>query len=176
MAQVSFSLPEKAWAGLNTRFRQESNYIDNDQFTLGSYNFLTDFTGAITKVPGGTQYSTLSAVNSDQYEAVFSSGVRHLLEVEGGILKYSIRDEIFHTVTSGYNASANFEFALYSNRVYFGNGVNDPQSYDLTTSYGGVSYMAPKTKKQGALTPGSAPTFAADSGGGSVPVGGHFYI
>lgn len=176
MATVAFSLPEKAWAGLNTRFRQESNYIDNDQFTLGSFNFLTDFTGAIAKMPGGTQYSALSNINSDQYEAVFTSGIRHFLEVENGTLKYSSGDGSFNTVTAGYSNSAFFEFAFYNNRAYFGNGVDDPQSYDLTTSYGGVTYTTPKTKKQGALVPTVAPTFNADSAGGSVPVGAHTYI
>lgn len=175
MAQVSFSIPEKAWGGLNTRFRPESDYVTPDQFTLGSYNFLTDFTGAIVKVPGGTLYSSLSNINQDQFEAIFSSGIRHLLEMEHGTLKYSSGDGVFHTVTTGYTYPANMEFAEYLNRVYFDNGIDPAQVYDINTTYGGVTYTAPHTKAMGAQPPVTAVTFAADSAGGAVPAGAHTY-
>lgn len=179
MQVVEFTLPANVWLGLNTRYPADTKQVDADQFTDGSFNFLTDKKGVVTKRPGGVFYNTtaLTATPKDQYEAIFSSGVRHLLVMEGGRLSFSSGGGTFTTVTSGYSSTGNMEFASYKDRVYFGNGVDNPQSYDKTTSYGGVTYSGPKTKQMGALAPSSAPSvsLASDSTTGQIPAGVHSY-
>jgi hypothetical protein len=58
------------------------------------------------------------------------------------------------------------EFAAYKDRVYFGNGVNQPGVYDLGDSYGGNAFVVPKTKVMGAQPPATAPTGTAVAGAG----------
>lgn len=177
METVEFTLPAESWKGIVTKFPPDTKLVGADQFTLGSYNFITDSNGCITKRPDSIEYNTSAFPTppKDQYEAVFSSGIRHLLIVENGNLRYSSGGGTFSAVTGGtYTAGANMEFALYKNRVYFGNGIDDPQVYDLTTSYGGVGYTAPAVKDMGCQIPVSAPSTAI-AAGGSVPVGAHTY-
>lgn len=177
METVEFTLPAKLWLGLNTKYPADTKLVDSDQFTAGSFNLVTDRKGVITKRPGGVFYNAtpFPLPPKDQYEAVFSSGIRHLLIMEGGNLRYSSGGGTFSLVTSGYAATGNMEFATYKNRVYFGNGIDDPQVYDTVNSYGGVSYTVPQTRDQGAFPPLTAPTFAADTAGGAVPAGAHTY-
>lgn len=177
MKKVTVNIPTGKWGTLKTKYPASSIFVGETDFTEGSKNFDTSVRGAITKRGGGVDYnpSALAFPIKDQFEAIFSDGVHHLLEVEGGRLGYTSGDNVFNTVTSGYSATSNFEFDLYADRVYFGNGVNSPQVYDRVTSYGGVTYTAPKTKAMGCQVPTSAVTFAADSAGGSVPAGSHTY-
>lgn len=153
--------------------------MTSDEFTEGSYNFVTNIDGSITKRPTDVLYNTspLAAVGRDQFEAIFENGVHHLLEMVAGSLYYTTGDRNVSLAKAGYTAAASMEYAMYQNRVYYCNGVNNAEVYDLTTSYGGVSYTFPTQtiKAMGAQAPVTGPTFAADTAGGSVPVGGHFY-
>jgi hypothetical protein len=160
MKKVEFTLPTESWKGIVTKYPIDSGFIGVDDFITGSYNFITNEKGVINKRPGGINYNPTPLANpiKDQYEAVFTTGVRHMLAMSGGTLYYSSGGGTFSSVTSGYSANANMEFALYKDRVYFGNGINQAQSYDLATSYGGNTFTAPKTKAMGAQAPGSAPT------------------
>jgi hypothetical protein len=139
-------------------------------------NFDTDVQGVITKRLGDANYEATPAAGSikDLYEAVFVDGVRHLLRLREGNLEYSSGGGTFTSVTAGYSTFGNFEFASYLDRVYFGNGIDNPQVYDRTTSYGGVTYTAPKTKEMGAQAPTSAiiPAVAAT---GNVAPGTYIY-
>ncbi len=177
MKRVTVSIPTSKWGTLNTKYPASSIFVREVDFTEGSKNFDTSDRGAITKRGGGVDYnpSSLTSTIKDQFEAIFSDGVHHLLVAEGGRLSYTSGDQVFNNVNSGYSATSNFEFDLYADRVYFGNGVNSPQVYDRVTSYGGVTYTAPRTKVMGCQIPGSAVTFAADSAGGNVPAGSHTY-
>lgn len=178
MRKVEFKLPRdgERWGTLNTKHPSDSVFVDFSDFTAGSKNFDTDDKGVITKRLGGTNYnpSLLAATSEDQFEAIFSDGVHHLLVVEGGRLNFSSGDTLFTTVTSGYAPTGNFEFAMYLDRVYFGNGIDLPQVYDRTATYGGVGYSAPRTKDMGAQAPSTTVT-AAVGAAGNVPAGGHTY-
>lgn len=177
MERRKVNLPQTKWGTIKSKYQPESNYLSNDEFTRGSSNFLTNVTGAIEKRPKDTLYSAtpLSAPGKDAYEAIFSNGTHHLLFMDSGTLKYTSGDNIVHTVTSGFTANGSMEYAMYQNRVYMGNGVDAPRVYDLTSSYGGVSYTPPQVKLMGAQPPVAAVTFGADTSGGSVPAGGHTY-
>lgn len=177
MQSVEFTLPAKVWQGLNTKYPADTKLVDADQFTDGSINLLTNPKGIITKRSGGVYYNPtpFPTPAKDQYEAVFSSGVRHLLIVENGNLRYSSGGGVFNLVTSGYASTGNFEFASYKNRVYFGNGIDDPQVYDTVPNYGGVPYTVPQTRVMGVQLPVTPVTFAADTAGGAVPAGAHTY-
>jgi hypothetical protein len=177
MDKLTITLPTKQWQGIRTKYPVDSVFVGTDNFISGSSNFHTSQKGVIQKLQGGIQYNTTPFANParDQYEATFDSGTRHLLIVENGSLKYSPGSHDFTEVTNGYSTTSNFEFTSSQNRIYFGNGVNDNQTYDLTTSYGGVTYSVPKTKQMGALPPVTAPTPAVPSAGGSVPDGPHTY-
>lgn len=177
MDKLEFTIPKAAWLGLNTRYPADSLNVNVDQFTSGTVNVLTSAKGVITKRPGGVYYNdtALTTPPKDQYEAVFTSGERHLLAVEGGRLSYSSGDGLFSLVTSGYTSTGNFEFATYNNRIYFGNGVNPSQVYDIIADYGGVTYTVPKTRPIGVTTPTGTITFNADTSGGAVPAGAHTY-
>lgn len=177
METVEFSLPATVWKGIVTKFPADTKLVESDEFTNGSHNFVTSAKGIVTKRGGGVFYNptAFASPNKDQYEAVFSNGVRHLLIMEGGNLRYSSGGGTFALVTAGYTANGNMEFATYKNRVYFGNGIDNPQVYDIVNSYGGVGYSVPKTKEMGAQAPSAAPTFAADTAGGAVPAGAHTY-
>lgn len=177
MKRSKVNLPVSKWGTIKSKYQPESNYVTNDEFTSGSSNFITNVSGAIEKRPTDILYNStpLPFPGQDQFEAIFANGVHHLLFMDHGSLMYTSGDTITHTVATGYAANANMEYIMYQNRVYFSNGINNPGVYDLTTSYGGVSYVTPLVKDMGAQVPISAPTFAADTSGGAVPVGGHFY-
>lgn len=176
MKKVNIELPNQAWGSIKTKYPNSSDLVGFDELTNDSKNFDTTVEGIITKRPGGINYNATTFANppSDQYEAIFNDGVRHLLEVDGGNLRYSSGGGTFTDVTSGYSATGNFEFAMNQDRVYFGNGIDNSQVYDRTTSYGGVGYTAPKTKDMGAQAPSSAPSAALNTGG-SVPTVAHTY-
>lgn len=178
MESVEFTLPAKTWQGLVTKFPADTRLVDADQFTDGSFNFVTDKTGAITKRPDAIEYNATAFPTppKDDYEAVFSNGIRHKLIMENGNLRYSSGGGTFAVPTNGtgFATTGNMEFALYKNRVYFGNGIDNPQVYDLATTYGGVGYTAPYVREMGVQTPVSAPTVAI-AAGGAVPDGAHTY-
>jgi hypothetical protein len=176
MQKLQISVPIGKWGTLKTKYPVDSNIIDPADFTAGTKNLQTSVKGLITKRPGGVIYSTLSTSAKDQYEAIFSDGVHHLLTVDDGILNYSTGNQIEHQALSGLSDSLYNEFVTIQDRIYFSNGVT-AKIYDRTTSYGGVSYTFPTNtiKDIGCQIPQSGVTFAADSSGGSVPVGGHHY-
>lgn len=175
MKTVRVALPTKQWGSLNTKYRPASINVGDDEFTDGSVNFETNQHGVISKALGGVNYNQtpLTAAPKDQYEGVFSDGARHLLAVEGGRLSYSSGGGTFTQVTSGYSSSANFEFATYQDRIYMGNGVSK-EVYDRSTSYGGVTYTAPKTKEMGCQVPATAPVYDT-TGTGDVADGTYYY-
>ena len=176
MKKVNIELPSKQWGTIKTKYPNNSDMVEYDELTNESKNFDTTIQGVITKRSGGINYnaSTFASPPKDQFEAIFNDGVHHLLEVDGGNLRYSSGGGTFATVTSGYSSLGNMEFAINQDRVYFDNGIDAPQVYDRTTSYGGVSYTAPQTKIMGAQAPITAPTGVVVAGG-SIPTGGHTY-
>lgn len=175
MQIVEFNIPAAAWKGLNTKYPADTKFVDVDEFTSGSFNFTTDTKGVINKRPGVLTYaSTLTGAAKDQYEVVFDNGTRHELIMSSDDLQYTTGDGIFNVAASGYTAASYWEFATFKNRVYFGNGVDDPQVYDITASYGGVTYTPPQVKDMGAQVP-TAPSAGTPTSGGSVPTGAHTY-
>ncbi len=177
MKQIEFSLPANVWAGLNTRYDVESKYVTSDEFTSGSVNYELAPTGSVTKRASTEVYnsSALSSPIRDEFEMIFQSGVRHKLVMSAGNLYYTTGDGIFHLVHAGYTAIANMEFAAYANRAYFGNGFDNPQVYDIGTTYGGVTYTPPTVADMGTKAPSSPLTIGSPTSGGSVPVGVHTY-
>lgn len=181
MNKQSVVLPgdQGTWGSYISKYQPDSSKVLDNMFTAGSKNFVTDQTGMIDKRQGGIQWNrtAFSEAAKDTYEAVFESGARHFLRVGGGVLSASTGTGLFDVITSGYSALGNFEWATYQNRSYGCNGINAPQTYDIATSYGGVSYSftTAKTKVMGAQAPVTAPTAAAPSAGGAVPVGAHRY-
>lgn len=171
IAEVEIA-PEE-WGDIVSKYPANSLKVKPSDFTASTKNIDTDNKGVIVKRRGMVDYSTLPASPKDQYEAIFSDGVHHLLTVDGGNLRYSSGDGVENLVTAGYSAILNFEFETIKDRVYFGNTVT-AQVYDRTASYGGVGYTAPQTKVMGAQAPTVAPAVAVVAGG-SVPVGGHTY-
>lgn len=179
MKKVSVKMPQTGWQTIKTKYPSDDPInVKLDDLTGASKNFDSTVRGSLTKRLGGQNYEQsddADGPNKDQFEAIFTDGVHHLLKVVAGKLKFSSGDGNFTTVTTGYSTLGNFEFALFQDRVYFGNGIDSPQVYDRTTTYGGVTYTAPKTKVMGAQAPATAPTFAADTAGGNVPAGAHTY-
>lgn len=176
--KVSVTIPQQTWGTIKTKYASDSLFVRLDELTGSSKNFDSLVNGNITKRLGGANYEASADTdgpNKDQFEAIFTDGVHHLLKVVAGKLKFSSGGGTFTLVTAGYSILGNFEFALFSDRVYFDNGIDSPQVYDRTTSYGGVSYAAPQTKIMGAQAPVTPVTFAADTAGGAVPAGGHTY-
>lgn len=175
MKKVKIEVPKDEWGSLNTKYPADSDRVADNEFTAGTYNVDTSVKGVLTKRLGGIDYASLGGAAKDQYEAIFSDGVRHLLTVVGGTLKYSSGDGQVHDVTSGLAATVNNEFATTQDRVYFGNGVQK-KVYDRVTSYGGVAYTFPTqtVKNMGAIAPTTAPSVSV-AAGGSVPVGVHTY-
>lgn len=176
MRQVGVTIPAQEWGTLKSKYPVNSGLITLNDFTKGTVNIDTQRKGVITKRKAGVTYNSTAfpAPAKDQYEAIFSDGARHLLEVDSGVLRRSTGDTIFVDVTSGYSAISNFEFATTQDRVYFGNAINAAQVYDRVSNYGGVGYTAPKTKDMGAQAPSAAPSVAVQAGG-SIPVGAHTY-
>lgn len=178
MKKVSITLPQQGWGTTKTKYPADSGFVALDDLTGASKNFDSTVKGNLTKRPGGVNYEQTAdpdGPNKDQFEAIFTDGVHHLLKVVAGKLKFSSGGGTFTTVTTGYSPLGNFEFALYGDRVYFDNGIDSPQVYDRATTYGGVIYTAPQTKIMGAQPPLTPVTFAADTAGGAVPAGGHTY-
>lgn len=181
MNKQSVVLPGAArkWGSYISKYQPDSSDVLDNMFTANSKNFITDQTGMIDKRQGGVQWNrtSLGNVAKDTYEAVFESGARHFLRIGGGILSASTGTGLFDTITSGYSLLGNFEWATYQDRSYGDNGVNAPQTYDIATSYGGVTYSftTAKTKPMGAQAPLTAPTSGAYTAGGAVPVGSHTY-
>jgi len=177
MDKREITLPTTKWGTLKSKYKPESNFVSNDEFTAGSYNFLTNVNGAITKRPTDIVYnaSAFTNVAKDQFEAIFNNGTHHLLLMDGGSLKYTTGDTLFSTASSSYTAIASMEYCMFQNRVYFGNGVDNPGIYDITTTYGSVTYTPPQVRSMGATPPAGAVTFAADSGSTGVPTGGYYY-
>lgn len=178
MKKVAVTIPQQEWGTIKTKYPSDSIQIRLDELTGDSKNFDSTVKGVLTKRLGGVNYEQTADAdgpNKDKFEAIFTDGVHHLLKVVAGKLKFSPGGGTFTTVTTGYSTLGNFEFTVYMDRVYFGNGIDSPQVYDRTTTYGGVVYTAPQTKVMGAQTPASAPTFAADTAGGNVPAGAHTY-
>lgn len=175
MNKVKIEVPNGEWGSLNTKYPSDSDRVADNEFTAGTANVDTSVKGVLTKRLGGVDYASLGGAAKDQYEAIFSDGVRHLLTVVGGTLKYSSGDGQVNNVISGLTATVNNEFATTQDRVYFGNGVQK-KVYDRVTSYGGVTYTFPTqtVKDMGCQTPASAPSVAVVAGG-SVPVGTHKY-
>jgi len=175
MKKVKLQIPTNEWQDIRSKYApDDSRFVDQNAFTSGTKNIDTEQDGTIRKMKGGVQFATLANPGVDQHEAIFSDGTRHLLIVENGTLKYTSGIGSMATVTSGYSATQNFEFATTQNRVYFGNGVNVSQVYDKTATYGGVGYSVPQTKSMGAQVPGTAPTATIVAGAG-VPAGPHTY-
>ncbi len=178
MKKFDLSLPRRIWGQLKLKYAPDSEFVDFDDFTDGTVNVVTDEKGAITKRKGKVVYNptALASPVKDQFEAIFSDGVHHLLEVESGEIKFTSGDNIFNTIVNGagFIAAANFEFATIRDRVYGCNGINGPQVYDRAVNYGGVVYTAPRMKSMGAQAPTTAPTVAIVAGAG-VPTGGHKY-
>ena len=177
MKKVALKVPQQGWGSIKTKYPSDSIYVTEDELTGSSKNFDSTVHGILSKRLGGIDYNPtlFPSPAKDQFEAIFTDGVHHLLIVEGGNLRFTSGGGTFALVTAGYSSVGNFEFALFDDRVYFGNGIDSPQVYDRSTTYGGVGYSAPQTKVMGAQAPSSAPTFAADTAGGNVPAGGHTY-
>lgn len=166
------------WGDLVTKYQPYSPNLTSADFTDGTINLDTDTNGSLIKRKGGPNYNgtLLSGTPKDQFEAIFSDGARHLLVVANGEIRYSTGDTVFNAIVNGtgYSVGANFEFATTQDRVYGGNGITNGIVYDRATSYGGVTYTAPRIKTIGAQAPASAPSGAVTAGG-SIPVGGHTY-
>ena len=175
MKKITSQIKPIEWGDIVTKYPSSSQFVTTANFTAGTKNIVTDEKGSITKRPGSASFGAVPSQAKDLFEMIFIDGNRHLLAVENGSLYYTSGDGVFHLVTSGYSTSSNFEFTQTQDRTYFDNGSDSPQVYDKTSSYGGVSYTVPQTKVMGAQAPVSAPSFAADSSGGSVPAGGHTY-
>lgn len=178
MEKLTLTISPEDWGSLITKYNSDSKKVSLASFTEGTVNVDSDVTGSLTKREGNVNYNPtpLAAALKDQFEAIFSDGARHLLVVANGEIRYSSGDSIVNSVVNGtgFSAGANFEFATTQDRVYGGNGVNAPIVYDRNTSYGGVTYTAPRIKTMGASAPGTAPTVAVVAGG-AVPVGSHTY-
>lgn len=178
MKKVEINIAPDEWGHLTTKYSPKNKRLSNGDFTDGTVNVDTDVNGSLTKRKGDVNYNVtlLAAASKDQFEAIFSDGTRHLLVVQSGEIKYSSGDGVFNTIVNGtgFSVGGNFEFATTQDRVYLGNGINNNQVYDRSTSYGGVAYTAPRLREMGVAAPGSAPTVAVVAGG-AVPVGSHTY-
>jgi hypothetical protein len=186
MDKKEIILPTSKWGTLKSKYKPESNYVSNDEFTVGSYNFLTNVNGAITKRPTDVQYNpvALPLIGKDQFEAIFNSGTHHLLFMDGTKMYYTSGDQLMHIVADGasypntFTAAASMEWCMFQNRVYFDNGVDTPGVYDLTSVYGSAAPVTvPALKPMGCQPPPATPkiTFADDSAGGAVATGGYYY-
>jgi len=178
MKRAKIKLPQQAWGSTVSKYGPDSSKVSVDSFTEGTQNIDTYLTGDIIKREAPINYGTPTGPIKDQFEAVFSDGTHHMLVMGNGELQYSSGSGAFSTATSGYSAIGNMEFAAYSDRVYFGNGIDEPQVYDRTANYGGAAPVTvPKTKAMGLAVPSAAPTTAlvVDSTTNQVPAGAHTY-
>ncbi len=171
------SIPDGEWGSQVSKYPADSSLVGLNDITADSKNYDTHAKGVLTKRKGSIPYNTLSNPAQDQYEAIFSNGVRHLITVQDGDVEYSSGDQSINAVVNGtgFTASGNFEFATISDRIYMGNGVNVGQVYDKTAVYGGAAPASvPRLKVMGCQVPGTAPTATMVVGAG-VPVGAHTY-
>src|SRR5271165_5257167 len=102
------------WASYISKYPSDSNLIPQSAFTINTRNVITSKSGQAEKIPGGILWnpnSLLAAPPLDQYEAIFSSGVRILIYNVTGTLVGSSGNNLFSTIASGFNAEANFEFS-----------------------------------------------------------------
>ena len=183
MQKATFNIPgqDGAWGSYISKYPPDSYKVTANAFTAGTVNVITDKTGQADKRQGGVLWNSTSQLSGpplDQYEAVFQSGVRHFIVNDSGTIKASTGNGIFNTITAGFTNPANFEFVTYQNRVYGDNGVDSPITYDIGTSYGGVSYSftTAKTKYMGCQVPSSHLTVGTPTSGGAVPAGSHRYV
>jgi hypothetical protein len=138
MKRAKIKLPQQAWGSTVSKYGPDSSKVGVDSFTEGTKNIDTYLKGDIIKREAPIVYGTPTGPIKDQFEAVFSDGTHHMLVMGSGTLQYSSGSGTFSSVTSGYSAIGNMEFAAYSDRVYFGNSIDEPQVYDRTQIYGGV--------------------------------------
>lgn len=184
MDKIPFALPgqDGKFGTYVSKYPPDSDIVPANGFTGGTRNLVTSQSGSLEKLLKGLLWNPSSALSGpplDQYEGIFTSGIRLLFVNDAGTLKASPGNGIFSTITggTGFTNPANFEFATYQDRVYACNGVDNPIVIDNVTSYGGVTYTLTlaKVKTMGAQAPGSAPTASGPAAGGNVPVGGHTY-
>jgi hypothetical protein len=178
MRKVEISLPVSGqWGQTNTKYPSNTKLVASDDFTRGTQNVETNDKGVIRKRDGSVDYAVTQDVVMDQYEAVFSSGVRHLITVDrAGTMEFSPGDQSNTSVATSLGNPGLFEFDMYDDRVYMGNRLT-PKVYDNTVAYGGVTYTAPKLRDMGCQPPSGAPTAPATGSGssGAVPNGPHTY-
>lgn len=185
MDKITLDIPstqDGKWGSYISKYPGDSGKVPPNALTINSRNFVTAESGYAEKIMGGTIWnpnSSLGAPPIDQYEAIFSSGERLLIFNVAGMLKGSSGNNLFSVIQGGFNATANFEFSSYSDRVYGDNGIDAPIVIDIATSYGGVSYSftLAKVKPMGAQPPVTAPTatLVVDSTAGQIPAGAHTY-
>jgi hypothetical protein len=178
MNKQKLSIPTGKFGTIKSKYQPESNSVGNDEFTAGSNNFVTNNTGAIEKRPADSIFSVSPFTNqpTDQYEAVFPNGVRHMLVMDGPTLKYSAGNGSYASMSQVFTAGASMEYAPYQGRIYLDNGIDAPMVYDITPNYGGVTYSVPHLTLMGAFAPTTAPIVpASGSSGGAIPDGTYFY-
>lgn len=176
MERSRFKLPQDSWGSTVSKYAPTDNAVGPDDFTSGTKNIETEIDGTLSKRRGDINYelSAQAGTIKDLYEAIFVDGTHHSLRLRSGTLEYSSGNGVYNLVTAGFSPIGNFEFATYLDRVYGGNGIDQPIVYDKTAVYGGVTYTVPKTKQMGAQAPATAPT-AAVGAVGNVPAGTYQY-
>lgn len=168
------------WGDQRTKYPASSEFVADNDLTAGSKNYETTLEGILTKRKGDVVYNpddVLAAAPKDQYESIFSDGIRHLLVAQSGEIQYSVGDRTFNSVTNGtgFVTGANFQFATILDRVYGCNGINGPIVYDKTAVYGGApANPVPRIDSMGAQAPSAALT-AAVGVAGNVPAGTYRY-
>lgn len=176
MQRYRFKLPQESWGSTVSKYAPTDNAVGPDDFTSGTKNIETEIDGTLSKRRGDANYelSAQAGTIKDLYEAIFVDGTHHSLRLRSGTLEYSSGNGVYNLVTAGFSPIGNFEFATYLDRVYGGNGIDQPIVYDKTAVYGGVTYTVPKTKQMGAQAPATATT-AAVGAAGNVPAGTYQY-
>ncbi len=177
MQQVEWNIPSDVWGGLNTKYDPTTKSVLPNEATTSSANYDLSPTGNLIKRNKTSIYnaSALSSPIKDEFEMIFENGTRHKLVMSNGTLYYTNGNGVFNSVHSGYVAAGNMEFAGIQNRVYYGNGIDQPQVYDMGTSYGGVTYTPPTVAPAGVTAPSTNLTAGSPTSGGSVPDGAHTY-
>ena len=143
MKKIEVTLPTRKWGSLTTAYPPASIQVGEDALTDGSVNVRTSDNGMLRRRDGFLKYNPveLSSTISDQYEAIFSDGTHQLLAVSGGILSASTGDGTFVPVKTDLTPTANVECALYLDRIYCGNGIDNPFVIDRTSSYGDMAAL-----------------------------------
>lgn len=163
MKRAKIRLPQQGgWGSTVSKYSPDSAKVSASSFTEGTKNIDTYLQGDIIKRESTVDYGTPTGTLKDQFEAVFSDGTHHMLVMGSGTLQYSSGSGTFSSVKSGYSSIGNMEFASYADRVYFCNGLSDPQVYDRTSSYGGkVALPATFTVNNYAALAGDTVTIGA---------------